>query len=102
VLDEAHRREGTAVKAAANRRPVLVDHAATLPQVDAASVCAPLRDQFAIGVPLRQQVGQAFPIAFLVHGNARVIAAGRAVAARDWARVAAPARRYEVLPGAAH
>jgi hypothetical protein len=76
VLDEAHRCEGATVEAAANRRPVLVDRAATIPQVNAAPICAPLQDQFAIVVPLCQQVGQAFPITLLVHGDARIIAAG--------------------------
>jgi hypothetical protein len=55
---------------------VLIDGAALLPEVNAGTVRAPLEDQFAIGVPLRQQVGQAFPIAPLVDRDARVIAAG--------------------------
>ena len=47
-----------------------------IPQVNAAPICALLQDQFAIVVPLCQQVGQAFPIALLVYGDARIIAAG--------------------------
>jgi hypothetical protein len=76
VLDEAHRCKGAAVEVAANRGPVLVNRAATLPQVNAAPICAPLQDQFAITVPLCEQVGQAFPIALTVHRDARVVAAG--------------------------
>ena len=81
---------------------MLIDGAAPLPEVNAGAVCAPLEHQFAIGVPLRQEVGQAFPIALLVNRDARVIAAGRTVAARDRPRVAAPPGREKIACRAVH
>ena len=45
---------------------MLVDDAAPLAQVSAGSICAPLEHQFAVAVPLRQQVGKAAPIALFV------------------------------------
>ncbi len=62
------------------------------------AVGAPIRHQ----VPLRQQVGQAFPIALLVNRDARVIAAGRAVAARDRPRIAAPPGGEKIACRAVH
>jgi hypothetical protein len=41
-----------------------------------------LEHRSAIGVPLGEQVGQAPPVALLVHGDAVVVAASRAAAAR--------------------
>ena len=102
VLDQAHRRKGAAIEAATGRWPVLIDGAALLPEVNAGAVCAPLEHQFAIGVPLRQEVGQAFPIALLVNRDASVIAAGRAVAARDRPRVAAPPGVEKIACRAVH
>ncbi len=98
VLDYAHGRESAAVEVAADRRSVVVDCAAMLPEVNAATVCAPLEHQVAIAVPLGQQVGQAAPIALLVHG-AWVMAAGRATGAGDRASIAAPPGCEEVLCG---
>jgi hypothetical protein len=42
VLNQAHRREGAAIEAAAGRWPVLIDGAALRPQVNAATICAQL------------------------------------------------------------
>src|SRR6201993_2044870 len=69
--------------------------AAPRPEVSAGAVRASLEDQSAIGVPLGEQVGQAPPVALLVHGDAVVVAAGRARAARDRPRVSAPLGRQE-------
>ncbi len=81
---------------------MLIDGAALLPEVNAGAVCAPLEHQFAIGVPLRHQVGQAFPIALVVNRDARVIAAGRAVAARDRPRISAPPGVQKIACRAVH
>jgi hypothetical protein len=58
--------------------------------MDARAVCAPLEHQFAIAVPLRQQVGQAPPIALFVHRDAIVMAASRAAGARDHPGISDP------------
>jgi hypothetical protein len=57
VLDKAHRGEDAAVEGAAHRRPLLIDGAAPLTEMNAGSVRAPLEHQLAIRAPLRQQGG---------------------------------------------
>jgi hypothetical protein len=102
AFDNAHRSEGAAIEAAANRGPLLVHRAAPFPQVNAGPVRALLEHQFAIGVALGEQVGQAPPVALRVHGDPRVIAARRTPAARNRPGVPAPPGREEVLSRAAH
>ena len=58
--------------------------------MNAGTVRAPLEHQLAIRAPLSQQVGQALPIALLVHHDAGVVAAGGACAARNQPRISAP------------
>jgi hypothetical protein len=53
VLDYVHRREDAAIEGAANRRSVLIDRAALLPQVGARPIRALSEHQFAITVALR-------------------------------------------------
>jgi hypothetical protein len=52
LLDNPHRGEGAAIKAAADRRPLIVHHATPLPQVHAGPFGAPLEHQLAGDVPL--------------------------------------------------
>jgi len=73
-----------------------------LSEMNAGSVRAPLEHQLAIRAPLRQQVGQALPIALLVHDDAGVVAASRARAARNRPCVSAPPGRQEVPRSAVH
>jgi hypothetical protein len=70
--------------------------------MSASSVWAPLEHQLAIEAPLRQQVGQALTVAFLIHDDAGVVAARRACAARNRPRVSEPPGRQELSPSAAH
>ena len=58
--------------------------------MSAGAVRASLEHQSAIRVPLGEQVGQAPPVALLVHGDAVVLAANRASATRDRPCVSAP------------
>ena len=102
ALDKAHHGEDAAVEGAAHRRPLLIDGATPLSEMNAGSIGAPLEHQLAIRAPLRQQVGQALPIASPVHDDAGVVAAGRACAARDRPRVSAPPGREEVPRSAVH
>src|SRR5258708_39142749 len=76
ALDKAHRGKDAAVEGAADGRPLLVDGASPLSEVNAGSVRASLEHQFAVRAPLRHQGGQALPIALLVHDDARRVSAG--------------------------
>jgi hypothetical protein len=102
ALDQTHRGEDAAVEGTAHRRPLLVDGATPLTEMNAGSIRAPLEHQLTIRAPLRQQVGQVLPIALLVHDDARVVAAGSACAARNRPRISAPPGRQEVPRSAAH
>jgi hypothetical protein len=102
ALDKPHRGEDAAVEGAAHRRPLLIDGATPLTEMNASSVRAPLEHQLTIRAPLGQQVGQALPIALLVHDDAGVVAAGGACAAGDRPRVSAPPGREEVPRSAVH
>jgi len=61
ALDNPHRSEGAAVKAAANRGAVLIDGGASLPKVHASPIRAPLEHQLAIPVPLSADSGGSRP-----------------------------------------
>ncbi len=57
MLNNAHRREGAAIETTANGRPLVVHRATPLAQMNAGTVRALLEHQFAIGVPLCEQMG---------------------------------------------
>ena len=102
ALDKAHHGEDAAVEGAAHRRPLLIDGATPLAEMNAGSVGASLEYQLASRATLRQQVGQALPIASLVHDDAGVMAAGGACTTRNRPCVSAPPGRQELSPSAAH
>jgi hypothetical protein len=56
-----HRGEDAAVEGTAHGRPLLIDGATPLTEMNAGSVRTPLEQQLALRAPLSQQVGQALP-----------------------------------------
>jgi hypothetical protein len=102
LLDYAHRGKCAAIEVAANCRTVLVNGAAVLTKVDAGPIRTLSKHQFTIGVPLREQVGQAYSIALFVNGNAGIMTASSTCAARDRPCVTTPPGVEKVAFGAVH